>query len=585
MRGLGRIFVALLAVVGGFTLLTIGFALWVALTTRTPPLPGNMVLLLDLDAGVVETAPDTPLARLGLGKGYALADVVEALDRAARDPRVHSLVARLDSPHIGMAQAQELREAVEAFRNSGKRAALFSADLGESSTIPYYLASAFQELWLQPSGMVGLTGFVAQQPFIKGTLDSLDVKAQFGARYEYKTAIDLFTQSKFTKEGKESLQLLVDSWTRQAVRGIADARKLKPEQVKGLIDRAPLLADEARKAGLVDRLGYWDELEKDVTKGGGKVVNLSDYIDQLRPDPHAVKVALIYGVGPVEEGQADDEGPLADRGVMSARRITKAFHDAVKDPEVKAILFRIDSPGGSYTASDAIWRAVATAREAGKPVVVSMGNVAASGGYFSAMGADKIIAQPGTITGSIGVFSGKFVLADFWKKLGISWDEVHTGQNALMWSVNEPFTPAAWDRLNAVLDHIYGDFTGKAEKARGITAADMDKVARGRIWPGMEAKQVGLVDDMGGYATALVRLRELARQPSQMPMRLVTFPRPKQPLEYLLEATRSGRLPADFAQGLAVDGGMGRWATLLAPLAGLVSGSHDALVMPPVDAH
>jgi protease-4 len=268
---------------------------------------------------------------------------------------------------------------------------------------------------------------------------------------------------------------------------------------------------------------------------------------------------------------------------MSADRIGQAFRDAVRDGGVKAIVFRIDSPGGSYPASDAIWREVGNARAAGKPVVVSMGDVAASGGYFAAMAADRIVAEPGTITGSIGVFSGKLVLTDFWKRLGVTWDEVHQGRNAGMWSANAAFTPSEWDRLNSLLDHIYADFTAKAEQNRNLKPDDMDKLARGRIWPGAEAKQVGLVDVNGGYAEALVQVRQLAKLPSQMPVRLVEFPRRKPPVEVLMDMARSGRLPGALAADLVALDRIGKLADLAAPAADLLVGENDALRLPPID--
>ncbi len=586
MRLFGRVILVLLAVVGSFALLITALGLWAAFAARPAPLPSQMTLELDVDDGVVEALPDGPFARLGMPNAYALKDVVEALDKAARDPRVSALVARIDSPSLGMARAQELRDAVLAFRKSGKRTVAFSTSFGGSSagTVPYYLASAFQEIWLQPSGDVALTGFVAQSPFFKGTLDLLGIKPEFSGRYEYKTAIDIFTQTKFTREGKESTERLVESWSRQVTDGIARARNLKAEQVKALIDRAPLMADEAHEAQLVDRLAYWDELEKTLTQKGVKLVDLGDYSARAKPGANAVKVALVYGVGPVQQGE-DRDGPLSEAGVMSAERVGKALRDAVKDSSVKAILLRIDSPGGSYTAADAIWREVGNARAAGKPVVVSMGDVAASGGYFAAMPADRIIAQPGTITGSIGVFSGKMVLGDFWKKLGVSWDEIHDGQNATMWSSVNGFSPAAWDRLNAMLDRIYADFTGKAEQARHIKPEDMDRIARGRIWSGEDAKRLGLIDDTGGYAEAMVLLRQLARLPSQMPIDLVPFPQPKGPLDYLLELARTGRLPADVSGHLASEARLAAMTQTLKPLTALFPGRDDVLRMPPVEGH
>ncbi|HXP97769.1 MAG TPA: S49 family peptidase [Telmatospirillum sp.] len=584
MRLFGRIVLVILAVIGSLTLAIAGLGAFAAYRQRPEPLPKQMVLELDLNAGVAEMSPNSPFSQLEMGDKYVLKDLVETLDRAARDPKVTALVARLDSGAFGMAKAQEIRDAILAFRKSNKRTVLFSTGLGDSSngTVPYYIASAFQEIWLQPSGNVGLTGFVAESPFFKGTLDLLGVKAEFGARHEYKSAIETFTQTKFTKESRESLQMLLDSWTSQAVDGIAQGRGLSASQVKTLIDHAPLLAEEAKTGGLVDRLAYWDEVEKTLTEGGAKPIDLHRYAAKLEPEPNAVKVALIYGVGAVQRG--DGEGsPLASGNVMSSELITKAFRDATKDPEIKAILFRIDSPGGSYSASDSIWREVGNARASGKPVIVSMGNVAASGGYFAAMAADRIIAEPGTITGSIGVFTGKMVLADLWKKFGVSWDEVHNGQNAAIWSSNSGFSSAGWDRMNVILDQIYGDFTQKAQVGRKLKPEDMDKIARGRIWPGDAAKRVGLVDLNGGYATAIVQIRDLARLPSQMPVSLVQFPRVKQPFEYLLEMARNGRLPNGLTGASGTEMQLIRLVEGLRPLSAFLTTQDAELKMAPIE--
>ncbi|MDR3440625.1 signal peptide peptidase SppA [Telmatospirillum sp.] len=585
MRLVGRIILIVLAIVGSLTLAIAGIGTFAALKQRPTPLPKQMVLVLDLNAGVAEAVPDGPFAQLSLGHTLVMSDVVETLDRAARDPQVTALVARLDNTSFGMARAQEIRDAVLAFRKSNKRTMLFSSSLGEmgNGTVAYYLATAFQEIWLQPSGDIGLTGFSAESPFFKSALDTLGIKAEFGARYEYKSAIEHLTQTHFTKESREALQLLIDSWSRQTIDGIAQARNLPAAQIRTLIDHGPLLAEEAKKNGLVDRLAYWDEAEKAITEGGAKIVSLNRYASHLKPEPSAVKVALILGVGTVQRGSSEDDS-LTGNNIMSSERVAKALRDAVKDPEVKAILFRIDSPGGSYTASDAIWREVSNARAAGKPVIVSMGDVAASGGYFSAMAADRIIAQPGTITGSIGVFSGKIVLADLWKKLGVSWDEVHSGQNAGIWSSNTPFSADAWDRMNTILDHIYTDFTSKAQQARKLNAEDMDKIARGRIWTGEAAQHNGLVDQTGGYATAIVAIRDLARLPSQMPVNLVPFPRPKQPFEYLMEMAQSGRLPDDVRASLAAEAKLSGLLTTIMPLVELVGPEKAELRMAPVNA-
>jgi len=579
MRLLGRILLVVLAVIGGLALLISTLGFWSVLHAKPKPMPAKMVLSLDLDQGVFETRN----AGLSFTRrhGYALKDVVEALDRASRDSRVVGVVARFDAPPIGMARAQEVRDAIGAFRHSGKRVVAYSTSLGGfgGSSLAYYLASGFHDIWLQPSGDVGMTGYRAESPFFKNLLGMLDIKAEFGGRYEYKTAIDIYTHDKFSKEGKESTQLLIDSWTRQTIDGISLARGLPPADVRAIMDRAPLLAEEALQARLVDRLAYWDELEKDLTSDGSKLVDLNDYVAQTHAESTAVKVALISGIGQVQQGDGDDE-LFAQRAAMSSRRLEKSFKDAVEDPDVKAILFRIDSPGGDYPAADAIWRAVSQAKAAGKPVVVTMGDVAASGGYFGAMAADKIVAQPGTITGSIGVFAGKLALVDFWKKIGVSWDEVHQGKNSGMWSANSTFTPAQWDRLNAMLDHTYADFTGKAEAARHLSAEDMDKLARGRVWPGDEAKRVGLVDELGGYPEALVLIRQLAKQPTQMPIQLVPFPKEKSPLELLFEMARNGELSDEMASDSAALGKVLHLVKLMAPVTEALSEDRSALKLP-----
>jgi protease-4 len=580
MRLVGKILVIILAVIGGFVVVGTGLSVVAALSARPQPLPNRMVLSVYLSGGVAEAPPNDPIARFTKRRQPVLSELVQVLDRAGRDPRVTALVVHLDAAPFGLATAQELREAVESFRHTGKRAVVFSEDLGGfgGSTVAVYLASAFQEVWLQPSGEVGLVGFMAQSPFLKGTFDMLGIEPQFGARFEYKSAIETFTRDRFSNEARESLDALVSAWTSQVSDGIAKSRNIPADKVRELIDKGPFSADDAKAENLVDKLGYWDELQSTLLTGGAKIVDFAEYADREGPLPEAVKVALIVGAGEVHSG-GDDDSIGGDVG-MAAGRITQAFRDAVKDPQIKAILFRIDSPGGSYTASDAIWREVANARASGKPVVVSMGDVAASGGYDVALEADWIVAQPGTITGSIGVFGGKFVIADMWKKLGVTWDEVHRGDNAGMWSANQPFDKAGWDKLNASLDRVYEEFTTKAGKARKLDAKAMDAVARGRIWAGDRAREVGLVDETGGYPEAFAAIRRLARLPSQMPLRLVPFPPVRTPLEQLMEIAKRGELPSDAAAAVAMEARIGR---ALEPFATLLTEGDKTLLMPPLE--
>ncbi len=537
MRRLGRILVGTLAVVGLLTLTLVGLAVWGLSSldhAMDKPLPKRMVMTLDLEAEFREADSGDPFRRLQGDRVYVLRDVVAAIDRAAKDDRVTALFATIGDTRLGMAGAQEVRDAVLRFRASGKPAVVFAETVGEGGgTVAYYLASAFGEVWLQPSGDVGVTGFAVESPFFRGTLDLLGIQPRFAARHEYKTAIESFTEKAYSEKHAESVTQLVDSWMDQAVAGVSAARRMPADKVRPLLGNGPLLAAEALSAGLVDKLGYRDDAFA-VAAGAGakpKEMDAGDYAAH-RPEDGGTRVAVITGTGAIHRGES--ESPFGDG--FGAETIAQAFRDAIDDPEVKAILFRIDSPGGSYVASDTIWHEVRRARAAGKPVVASMGAVAASGGYFVAMAADRVVAQPGTITGSIGVFSGKFVLADFWNKLGVTWDRVERGANAGMWSFNHDFSPQAWDRLNLMLDRIYDDFVTKAAKGRNLPPDRMDAVARGRVWTGADAQKVGLVDALGGFDVALGETRALLKLPADDRLDLVTYPKPKEPWEVLAKA-------------------------------------------------
>lgn len=544
MRVVARFLLIVLALVGVITLTITGVGVWlIARQTEPKPLPEQVVLTLDLDRGVVERAPTGLLGRLQMDGAYPLREILDALDRAATDERVTGLLVRLRDGDLSMAKAQELRDAVTAFRESGKPALLFSESIGGdgNGTIAYYLATAFSQVWLQPSGDLSLAGFSLELPFLHDLLASLEIQPQFGARHEYKTAIESLTEKGMTPANRESIQALLDVWTNQVVEAVSSARGVPAETVRRLIDKAPLLPEEALAERLVDRLGYWDEAKAAM----GDATEDLDTLAYLRrtdgPTGEAAKVALIYGLGTVQS-RDEGTGPFDSSNVMSSETLTRALREATEDEDIKAILLRIDSPGGSYLASDTIWRAVRKAREAGKPVVVSMGGTAASGGYFVAMAADRIVAYPGTITGSIGVFAGKLVLRDFWEKLGVTWDGVKTGAHAGMWSFNQPFSESAWQRLQLQLDRIYGDFTGKVAEARHLDAAAIDRVARGRIWSGVDAHRLGLVDHLGGYRTALAVVREVAGLPQDARLDLQPFPERKSALAGLVEALRTGEV-------------------------------------------
>ncbi|MBI1207954.1 MAG: signal peptide peptidase SppA [Azospirillum sp.] len=545
-------------------------------------LPKTIVLDLDLTRPLVEQVAESSVSAALFGGDLSLRDVVDALDRGAGDPRVKGVVARLGGDAPGLALAEELRAALGRFRAAGRFAFAFADSLGEfgPGNAAVYLASAFDKVWLQPGGLVGLTGLAAEVPFARDALDRLKVEPELEHRREFKSAVESLTERGFTAAHREMMESLLDDLSQQLVDGTAEGRKLTPEAVRALIDRGPLLADEAIKAGLVDALGYWDEVEDAATTragGDAETVEVADYLDAAgSPHDSGPTIAVVFGVGAIQSGKSQPN-PVTGSGALGADDVVEAFNQAIDDDDVRAILFRIDSPGGSVTGSETIRRAVVRAKAAGKPVVVSMGSAAASGGYWVAMNADRIVALPATQTGSIGVFAGKIATAGLWHELGINFEGITRGRNAAMWSLVEPYQPAAKLRLNAILDDLYGTFTRNVAEARKLTPERVEEIARGRVWTGRQAKDLGLVDDLGDFEEALNQARIVAKLAPDAPVTLTVFPRPRPTLERL----------ADLLSGLgqARDDGSARAALaalqpLLSRLVPLAVGSDQALRMP-----
>jgi len=501
--------------------------------------PSKVILEADFEKHLVEYVPDDPVARIVSGKTPTVLGVVEALERATKDERVVGLVARVGEAGLSLAEIQEIRDAVIAFRHSGKPAIAYAETFGEGGkgNGSYYLATAFDEIDLQPSGDVGLAGLMFESPFIRGTLDKIGLVPRMDHRSEYKNALNEITERKYTPAHREANEKIMESAFGQIVKGIAQARKMSEPDVRALIDRGPFLGDEALKAKLVDKLVYRDAAYEEIKKKAGphaKFLYLSKYLDRAgSPYDEGTTVALIYGVGGVNRGKSGYD-PVFQEVTMGADTMAAAFRAAVDDKNVKAILFRIDSPGGSYVASDTIWRETERAKKAGKPIIVSMSGVAGSGGYFVAMSADKIVAQPATLTGSIGVFAGKMITTNFWDKLGISWDEVHTSSNAMVFTGLQDYTPAQWARFESWLDRVYDDFTTKVAQGRKLPKEKVLEIAKGRVWTGEDAKALGLVDELGGFPVAMRLVREAIGLDANARIQLKEFPRPKSPLEALL---------------------------------------------------
>jgi protease-4 len=503
--------------------------------------PSRTILEANFDQTLLEDKPATPTAQLMLNDKQTLRDVVDAIDRGATDDRVVGLLAKIGAAPMGMAQTQELRDAVLRFRAHKKFAVAYAETFGEfgPGNGAYYLATAFDHIYLQPSGDVGLTGIILESSFIKGTLSKLGMSFHGDHRYEYKNALNFYTETKYTGPHKEAMTAVMNSWFNQMKDGICQARPIAPEKFQAMVDAGPYLGKEAVDANLVDAVAYRDEVYSKVKDQAGKdaeLLYLDKYLDRAgRPHDRGKTVALVFGVGAVTRGKSDYD-PVQGNQSMGSDTVAGAIRAASDDKDVKAILFRVDSPGGSYVASDTIWREVVRARQSGKPVVVSMGNLAGSGGYFVAMAADKIVAEPGTITASIGVLGGKMLTRGLWDKIGVSWDEVHDGDNATMFTGTQDYTPAEWGRFEAWLDRVYVDFTSKVADGRKLPKERVLEIAKGRIWSGQDAKNLGLVDELGGYDTALKMAKKVAGIAESDEVKIVVFPRPKTLVESVVSS-------------------------------------------------
>lgn len=529
--------------------------------------PRRTILELDLERGVVERLPDHPAGRLLAADALVLRDVVDALHRAASDRRVVGLLCRLGESGIGLAQAQELRRAVTAFRAAHKPAVAYAesfGELGRAGTRDYYLATAFDEVYLQPVSPLGLVGLRSRVPFVRRLLDDLEITPRLDHREEYKSAMYTLTETELTDPHREEVSRLLESQLEQIVAGVAADRDLEPAAVRRLVDQGPLLPEEAVAAGLVDALGYRHEVYgrmKEETSG--ELLHLGTYLRRAgRPDRRGSTVALVYGVGVVTRGTSRFATVPVAGITMGADDVTAALRAAIRDRRVKAIVFRIDSPGGSAAASETIWRETQRARQAGKPLVVSFGDVAASGGYYVAMGADRIVAHPGTVTGSIGVVAGKLLSREAWRKLGVTWDDVQAGANAAMWSSDHDFTPAQWGKFQAMLDLIYHSFIDRVAAGRGMPRERVHSLAKGRIWSGADAQGHGLVDQLGGLREAVDLAKEAAGIPAAASVRLQVYPRRRLPWA-ARRPDSSDAMAALLQDGLRLAAPLGRIAAAL----------------------
>lgn len=507
-------------------------------TARHHGVPNGCILELDLQSLPPETAGFDPMAFIaGGGRPLLLRQAVAAIHRAAEDTRIAGLIARVQLSAAPPGAVQELREAIVAFTAAKPSLAWAETYPG---TLSYYLASAFREVWMQPSGTVGLIGFATNALFLRDALDKAGLQAQFIARGEYKSAANMFTQDRYTEAHREADSRLIESLHNQVWQGISESRRLDVSALDELADRAPLLRDDALSAALIDRVGFRDEAYRRIGALTGELgtepdgddapprLFLSRYAQTRERGPSLRKkdptVAVITVAGPIVGGRGGPGLSPFGRSSAGGDTIAAALREAGADDDVKAVVLRVDSPGGSVSASETIWREVCRVRAAGKPVVASMGSVAASGGYYVAMAAEVIVANPATITGSIGVITGKLVARELKDRLGVGSESLRTNVNADAWSVNSPFTAEQYDMVEAEANLFYDDFVRRVAEARKMSVEDVGIVARGRVWTGADAIERGLVDELGGLRTAVRRAKVLAGLDIDATIHLVDYP-------------------------------------------------------------
>ena len=548
-RRLFKFFVTLIVIFAVVALLAT-IAGWM-LVVRGPNVADHSTLILRVGGNLVETSPNDVIGQVtGGARAQTVRGYVETVRKAKNDSRIDSILlvpTGFESPY--WAKVQEIRDAVVDFRKSGKRVNAYLEDAGERE---YYLATAADRIFMLPISPLNVKGLASYDVFLRGTFDKIGAQADFERIGDYKTAVNQLTERGFTPAHREMSESLNRDMFEQLVRGIAEGRKKHVDEVKALIDDGPFLPEEALKAGLVDKLAYQDQLD-DLGAMTKTSIEGDDYARGRRPSlgSRAPRIAVIYISGVLTSGKGGFDPLNGD--VIGSTALLKAIRGARADNSVRAIVLRIDSPGGTSTASDVIWRELVVTRDQnpGRPLVASMSDLAASGGYYVAMAAPQIVAQPATLTGSIGLFAGKFITGGTYQKLGATIESVSIGKNAGMESPTRPFTDTERAKLREELRVFYDQWIQKIAAARKMPAARVDELARGRVWTGAQARQNGLVDELGGLDRAVALAKEKAGIKADTEVELVNFP-PRKTLLELLGEQLSGsgnsemRLLSDF---------------------------------------
>ena len=516
------VWIVIVLIVFAVLVSAVGLLLVASAVGREPQVASGSTLVLRIGGDLAETEPGGVLGQF-FETPPTVRAVVESLRKAKVDKRITSVILRPTGPAALWAKVQEVRDAITDFRRSGKPIIAYLEYGGEQE---FYLATACEKVFLMPAASLDLTGMASYELFLRGTLDKIGAYPDALHIGEYKTASNTFTEHTYTPAHREMAVSLNNDLFEQLVRGIADGRHKSEAEVKSLIDHGPFLPEDALRAGLVDDLAYEDELDDKVKLAPGRIhyVELNEYRGVsgsslgLNRGP---RIAVIHAAGIIASGKSNYDSPGG--AVVGSDTIVEYLRKARADAAVKAIVLRVDSPGGSAIASDVIWREVVLTKNQ-KPLIVSMSDVAASGGYYIAMPAHAIVAEPSTLTGSIGVVLTKFVIDGTLKKLGMNMEGVSQGKYAGMYSPVRPFSPEERARMMENMQATYDTFVEKAAQGRNTTPEKIDAIGQGRVWTGRQAKEIGLVDELGGLDRAVALAKQRAKIAQDSEVELLIYP-------------------------------------------------------------
>ncbi len=526
----------------GLLILIVGVALLIAYMVR-PSVPTNSVLVINVSGEMPDYVPDDPVAGLlGVTESNSFTSMITQLRKAKVDSRIGAVFVMIDFPMIGWAKAEELRRAISEVRAAGKPVYAYM-EIG--TTKEYYIATAADKIFLPPSGDIFLTGLVAEVMFFRGTLDKVGIEPQVIQIGKYKNAPDQYTRKQMSDAHREVINSLLDERFDELVSAISKARNISPEEVRALIDEAPYSAMKAKELKLIDECLYKDQVYEELKKALGykenekiRLITAENY-SKVPADALGLnkgeRIAVVFASGPINSGESE----LFFNQTIGSETMVRAISDAASDDSIKAIVIRIDSPGGSALASDIIWHAIEQAK-AKKPVVVSMSDVAASGGYYIACNANKIVAENSTLTGSIGVFVIKPVVKGLYNWIGINNEYILRGKNAGLFRETEKWTPSEEAKMQEFVNRLYyNDFVPKVAKGRNKSVEEIDSIGQGRVWTGLQAKERGLVDEIGGLEKAIEIAKELANLPADKDVQRVTYPKPRPFLQHILGDQKS----------------------------------------------